>query len=286
MTASETAWPFLIGRTKDEDYRLVVIPGFMASQSSAAALRASTGGEPGAVRVREFRLSPGELVTAIYRVRRAVAAEYGIPGDGPLTDSHGRAILLTEGLVMRGDSASAMTPGAPEEALDLVPALVAPAFKEFWEQGNGFKRRSSQAIAIPSGDQSQQTGSARASGASPGLLPVPARPATATPRQRHRHYAFTAYVFVSIGLVAVVAALVLLAGSLLASGNKRPVPAPTSTSKSPASSSSRPSATPSPHRTRMKSSPSPTHATPLPSPTTRSSRRGSSPSAPAHRVRK
>lgn len=215
MSAPETAWPFLIGRTKDEDYRLVVVPAFMTDPSQAAALRSGTDGEPGTVLTREIRLTPAESVTAIYRVHGAAAADYGIPGDEPLTDSHGRPILLTEGFVLR-DAPLALAPKMPEAALDRVRPLVAPAFREFWARGSTFKRHVSQAFPLPSeaspGPRSRPEPVSEAL-PPPGRAPAPV--SSAAPKGRRRHYALIVYVLGSVVLVVVV---ILIAWQLLNSG--------------------------------------------------------------------
>ena len=158
----EVAWPFLIGRTGTEDHRFVVIPSFMTAAPLASALRASTDGDPGtpkAALVREIRVPAEEPVTAVYRVRTGHAEDYGLPGDGLLTDEQGRPILLTEGLVLRRAAHTVMEAGVPRAALDQAHALVTPAYQAFWAQGGQFARQTGQAFTLaldnPSGAQLQ-----------------------------------------------------------------------------------------------------------------------------------
>ena len=72
----EVAWPFLIGRTRTEDHRIVVIPEFMTDPPLASALRASVSGdpmEPDSAAVREIQVPQGPVVTVVYRVSIAHA---------------------------------------------------------------------------------------------------------------------------------------------------------------------------------------------------------------------
>jgi hypothetical protein len=153
---SEVAWPFLIGRTRTEDHRFVVIPEFMTDPPLASALRASVSGDPmgpDSAAVREIQAAQGGIVTVVYRVSIARAEDYGIP-DGPsqgmLTDSHGRPILITEGLVLRRAAADVIESGIPQAALDEVHALVAPAYREFWSADQRFARQVGHAFAMMS----------------------------------------------------------------------------------------------------------------------------------------
>ena len=158
----EAAWPFLIGRTRTQDHRFVVIPAFMTAAPLASALRASTDGDPAAPEaalLREIRVPPEEPVTAVYRVRTAHAEDYGLPGDGLLTDEQGRPILLTEGLVLRRAARAVIEAGVPRAALDQAHALVTPAYQAFWAEGSQFARQTGQAFILapddPSGAQLQ-----------------------------------------------------------------------------------------------------------------------------------
>src|ERR1700722_19680156 len=106
---STQGWPFLIRRPRTQDHRIVVIPGFM-SRDLAAALRSRAVGEPlppGSAFLRELRGAPAEPVAVVYRVWVPNAREYGLPGDGPLMDKHGRPILMAEGIALRGPAAAA-----------------------------------------------------------------------------------------------------------------------------------------------------------------------------------
>ena len=134
----------------------------MTGAPLASALRANADGDPGAPEaalLREIRVPAEEPVTAVYRVRMAHAEEYGLPGDGLLTDEQGRPILLTEGLVLRRTARAVMEAGVPRAALDRAHALVTPAYQAFWAQGSQFARQTGQAFTLaldnPSGAQLQ-----------------------------------------------------------------------------------------------------------------------------------
>ena len=135
-----TAWPFLIGRSRKDDYRFIVLPELVQDPSVIAALRAGTGGDPGrpgCALVREIKTpaTGAGAVTAVYRVVEALGEDYGIRGGGLLTDAFGRPILLTEGLVIGGSASAAMASGLTQAALDLAHELVAPGLSALLDRG-------------------------------------------------------------------------------------------------------------------------------------------------------
>jgi hypothetical protein len=215
---TEVAWPFLIGRTRTQDHRFVVIPAFMENASLASALRADTDGDPGqpeAALVREIRVPLEQPVTAVYQVRTATAEDYGLPGDGLLTDEHGRPILLTEGLVLRRAASTVINDGLPRAALDQAHALVTPAYRAFWAEDSQFARQTGQVFSLPSDNLS-----------GPQLLLKPVNLATGlttilttegeildTPGKHGRSRVRTATI---IGVVIFLATLVLVAVAVVA----------------------------------------------------------------------
>jgi ABC-type phosphate transport system substrate-binding protein len=150
----EAAWPFLIGRTRTEDHRIVVVPEFMTDPPLASALRASVIGdpmEPDSAAAHEIQVAPGQVITVVYRVSIARPESYGIPGEpgeDTLTDSHGRPILITEGLVLRRAAPDVMRSGVPQAALDRAHALVTPAYQAFWTEERQFTRQVSHAFPV------------------------------------------------------------------------------------------------------------------------------------------
>jgi hypothetical protein len=133
------AWPFLIGRSRTEDHRLVVVPQFMTDEQLLRGLLDTAAGEPDEVEVEEIQPARQDPVTVVYRVRGALAADYQLPGAGPLTDEFGRPILLTEGFVVRAPARS-LRGRDVLTALDRVHELVTPAYQAFWRKSGEFSR--------------------------------------------------------------------------------------------------------------------------------------------------
>lgn len=209
---NDQAWPFLIGRTKTQDHRIIVIPEFMTGGPLASALRSRTDGEPGppgVASLREIQTSPKEPVTVIYRVLSGHAEDYGLPGDGLLTDEHGRPILLTEGVALRRPASAVQQSGITQADLDHAHALITPAYQAFWTEGAQFARHSSEYFAL-AGNQSRGTP----------LTLVPGRPeahaehppadasATGAPSD-HARTRSRARAGAEVGVTALVAALVI-----------------------------------------------------------------------------
>jgi hypothetical protein len=172
---STQGWPFLIGRTRTQDHRIVVIPGFM-SRDLAAALRRRAVGEPlppGSAFLRELRGAPAEPVAVVYRVWVPNAREYGLPGDGPLMDKHGRPILMAEGIALRGPAAAAAAAGTASNDLVRAHDAVVPAYQEFWRQGDRFSRAASRPFALARPGR----------GGEPLTLEAPAPPPSAAPER-------------------------------------------------------------------------------------------------------
>jgi hypothetical protein len=147
----DQAWPFLIGRTRTQDHRMVVIPDFMTG-ALASALRIAVGsgapGTPESVQIREIQAYPDDRVTVIYRVTRAHADTWGLPGERTLTDEQGRPIVLTEGLVIRRPATAVRQDGITQEDLDLAHSLVVPAYLEFWAQGGDYARQAAKPFRL------------------------------------------------------------------------------------------------------------------------------------------
>ncbi|PRY42715.1 hypothetical protein [Umezawaea tangerina] len=122
-----TAWPFLVGRARTAGHRVVVAPDFMLKQGTASSLtRISRGPDTPEGEVVVDLVEGGLLVVS--RVFVGDRADYGVDGTGPLRDGSGRAIRLTEGLVVRGDAQLVA-------AADLARGheVAAAAFRRFWD---------------------------------------------------------------------------------------------------------------------------------------------------------
>jgi hypothetical protein len=251
VPASDTAWPFLIGRARDEDYRLVVLPEILADPYSSAALQAGAGGKPdgpGSAHVRELRVTPGEPVTAVYQVRAVRAQDYGITGEGLLKDAYGRPVLMTEGLILRCPASCVMAAGVSAAALDQVHELVVPAFREFWERGSDFTRQVSRPFAMPPAGARHQRLHLKPAGPATSAQPLQLSPPTldeTTRGNRGRPLAIAAFALGAVALAALVLTGLIL---LLSNSPSRPHPGPTATAgthSSPRPSPSGHSLTPS-----------------------------------------
>jgi hypothetical protein len=147
----DQAWPFLIGRTRTQDHRMVIIPDFMAAALVTALRDAAGSGAPGppeSLQIREIQASPDDRVTVIYRTGRAHAAYWGLPGERVLTDEQGRPIVLTEGLVICRPAMAVRLDGITQEDLDLAHSLVVPAYLEFWAQGHDYTRQAAKSFRL------------------------------------------------------------------------------------------------------------------------------------------
>jgi hypothetical protein len=180
----ELAWPFLIGRTRSEDHRFVVIPDFMADPALASALQTSVSDdrmEPGSAAVAEISVAQGVVITVVYRVSIAHAEAYGIPGTEPLTDSHGRPILVTEGIVLRRAAPDVVASGVRQATMDRAHALVAPAYREFWSAERQFVRRVGHAFPVASNDSPEVHLQYRPGTPAIAQVPQPAKPVLTMP---------------------------------------------------------------------------------------------------------
>lgn len=147
----ENAWPFLIGRTRNAGYRVVVVPEFMAEPASVDALSAAAGDvrlPADAACVREVRGLPFGTVTVVYRSFTPRGGDYGL-GVGDLTDGFGRPIRVTEGVVLRCAAALAAPARITVADLECAHAAVADAYRDFWEGEREYVRRTS--VAYPLG---------------------------------------------------------------------------------------------------------------------------------------
>lgn len=143
MAETLNAWPFLIGRGRNAGYRVVVVPDFMADDESTSALSAATGTvqlPADAACIRELRGLASGPVSVVYRSFNPRGADFGLSDRGELTDGFGRLIRVTEGFVVR-----AAIGAAPLEVsvadLERAHAEAAGAYRDFWQQDQGYQRR-------------------------------------------------------------------------------------------------------------------------------------------------
>ncbi len=176
------AWPFLIGRSKNRGYRLVVAPAFLQGKDALAALRASiraSATPPGTALLRELELADGK-VSVVCRIFTARLSDFGLGGDELLTDDLGRRIELTEGLVLRCDQRTSEGLGIAPADLQRAHDRVTEPFRQFWLETGAFKIRA--ADPIPVG----KPGAGSALSQAPGSGPVPEPDHQTIPRPRPR----------------------------------------------------------------------------------------------------
>jgi hypothetical protein len=152
MTHTENAWPFLIGRSRNAGYRVVVVPDFMEDAASTNALSGATGAvnlPADAASVRELRGLASGPVSIVYRSFNPRGDDFGL-GDrrGELTDGFGRMIRVAEGFVVRRTVGEAAPLEVGLADLERAHAEVAGAYREFWEQDRAYVRRTSGAYPL------------------------------------------------------------------------------------------------------------------------------------------
>lgn len=137
------AWPFLIGRTRNAVYRVVVAPGFMVDRQVGSVLsRIDVGHElpPEHALMHELRGFPGGPVTAVYRTSVAKAVDYGLGGDELLKDGSGRRILVTEGVVLAARRGRVARVGLGVDDLARAHQELVAAYRTFWDREEAFPR--------------------------------------------------------------------------------------------------------------------------------------------------
>ncbi len=151
MNMTERAWPFFLAATRTSGYRLVVAPDFMLGHSDAlGALRASPehlGGAASGTALREVD-SAGGRFCIVYRVSDARLRDFGLGGDGPVTDHVGRRIDIFEGLVFRGFSEECARLAIGTADLDRVRDVAREHYQRFWSQPGPFRIHGSQPFAV------------------------------------------------------------------------------------------------------------------------------------------
>jgi hypothetical protein len=147
----DLAWPFLIGRSKHQGYRILVIPDFMTDPAVTAALRDATGMAGRAVGelvLREMQGLPVSPVSVVCRSFPLRGSDYGLGGDEILPDEYGRPIQVIEGIVFRKPGAVVQRNGIGQAIIDRAHAEAVKAYQEFWAAGAEFVRRASAPLAL------------------------------------------------------------------------------------------------------------------------------------------
>jgi hypothetical protein len=185
-------WPFLVGRSRNAGYRVIIAPEFMAGsrQDVAAIGWLATGAETDTTEafVKELRGPAEAPATAVFRNFPAHAHDYLPGGSGLLKDSSGRPIIITEGLILRLTGTQTTELGLTTADLSRAHELVKPTFREFWQQEDKYPQQQSQSFpvgqvtsgAVPLTLRNAQPSSAQAPRqASPPIASRPRAPAKA-----------------------------------------------------------------------------------------------------------
>lgn len=147
------AWPFLIGRNRRFDYRVIVAPAFMTgagmkTQWLAESIGAASEQTPaGSAIYREVQSPQSDRLTLVFRVLPAIARYLSVEaGTEPLVDEHSRPISLVEGLVLQDWVPSIkITEGEMQRAHE----AVLRGFAEFWHSSSPlFPTSPSEAIEL------------------------------------------------------------------------------------------------------------------------------------------
>jgi S-layer homology domain len=105
MTLTSEAYPFLISRSYDNDYQVIVVPRFLADSGESGLLKRATdvdGLTPPGEFLRYLIDSPnvGQL-TVLFQIKNATDEDLGRASREILTDPQGRYILFISGVVVR-----------------------------------------------------------------------------------------------------------------------------------------------------------------------------------------
>lgn len=150
----ESAWPFLIGRSRLAGQRVVIAPGCLAPDVSLHSLERLARGESQADEAYIEDIGPlGGLAaaTAIFRVFPARRADFFASGDEVLTDRGGREIRLAEGIVILLPAVDVRRLGLTGEDLLLAHEALVPFYREFWEWGERYPRQYASRIEVGEG---------------------------------------------------------------------------------------------------------------------------------------
>lgn len=136
MTDATEAWPFVVSRNPELDWRPVIAPPFLIEARADYLLVHETAGGGASDRPQLRRVDSGlGRLTLAYRRRDAWTALLGdssnLAGEQQLHDRFGRPIHLIEGLVVRGDRDIPRSQVGP--LLDAVRVQAAAAFPSFWQ---------------------------------------------------------------------------------------------------------------------------------------------------------
>jgi hypothetical protein len=145
-------WPFLVARSRNAGYRVIVAPEFMAGsrQDVAAIGWLATGEETDTTEafVKELKVPAEAPATAVFRNFPAHARDYLPGGNGLLKDSSGRPIIMTEGFILRLTGTQTTKLWLTTADLSRAHELVKPTFREFWQLEDKYPQQQSQSFPV------------------------------------------------------------------------------------------------------------------------------------------
>ena len=137
--AASSAWPFLVGRSRNAGHRVVVAPDYLTDSGDTAKLGLLARGEtgPGEAFIAQVPFGPdGRPALAVYRVFRARRSDYfGYSGadDEPLTDREGRDIRITEGFLVSPGPADPEDLGLTTADIEAAHRQLERPYQLFWQ---------------------------------------------------------------------------------------------------------------------------------------------------------
>lgn len=149
MSAAQ-AWPFIVARNANLDWRPILAPGFLIDASADYLLvTESSGPEDGSGRpnVKVVESAKAGTITLIFSSIPATSELLGEARAEPLVDRFGRPLHVVEGLAVQGSGQ--LAPSDLEPSLEHVHAETIRLFPAFWvETAEAVPPLRSQPVAI------------------------------------------------------------------------------------------------------------------------------------------
>lgn len=177
--STSSAWPFLVGRSRNAGHRVVVAPDYLADSGDTAKLGLLSRGEtgPGEAYFTQVPFGPdGQPALAVYRVFRARRSDYlGYSGadDEPLTDREGRDIRITEGFLVCPAPADPEDLGLTTTDIEAAHRLLERPYQLFWQTEDDYALQPSHRITVGAPGQGSPL-VLRPPGSRPPVIKVPA----------------------------------------------------------------------------------------------------------------
>jgi len=150
---SVQAWPFLIGRSETQGYRVLVSPHFITAQRQSSLLAKAAVGDESAPKTATYREIHSNVlgnISIVFRIIKATGQYYDIENEDRLKDEGGRPIQLMEGFVVNGRIDNNRQIVVTEEVFNAVHEQVKRVYREFWYTTDStFPERVSQPFSLP-----------------------------------------------------------------------------------------------------------------------------------------